>query len=57
MAEKLAVAEKLAAAELTAAESEGEGAEYPNAVAANVPRAVDKYLFFELHIIKSNICN
>ena len=37
--------------------SAGEDAEYPNAVATNVPRAVDKYLFFELHIIKSNICN
>ena len=31
--------------------SEGEGAEYPNAVAANVPHAIDKYLFFELHIL------
>ena len=37
--------------------SEGEDAEYPNAVAANVPRAVDKYLFFELHILNQNICN
>ena len=25
--------------------SEGEDAEYPNAVAANVPHAIDKYLF------------